>query len=97
MNERVVSLYILYNLYNIVPIHQNPFLILFLNLYKTLSSNLAFVKTNYDLLVEFRVEALILADKGSQVFLLSISPKRVKSFCILSYLSTIQQSKIQSN
>ncbi|RIA98752.1 hypothetical protein C1645_731479 [Glomus cerebriforme] len=63
-NERVVALYILYNLYNVVPIHQNPFLILFLNLYKT---NLKFIETSYDLLVEFRVEALILADKGSQL------------------------------
>ncbi|RGB32725.1 hypothetical protein C1646_669909 [Rhizophagus diaphanus] len=65
--ERVVSLYILYNLYNVVPIHQNPFLILFLNLYKTLSSNFDLVEKDYDLLVEFRVEALILADKGSQL------------------------------
>ncbi|GBC06920.1 hypothetical protein RclHR1_07140007 [Rhizophagus clarus] len=65
--ERVVALYILYNLYNVVPIRQNPFLILFLNLYKSLSSNFAFVEKNYDLLVEFRVEALILANKGSQL------------------------------
>ncbi|CAI2191378.1 6421_t:CDS:2 [Funneliformis geosporum] len=66
-NERVVALYILYNLYNVVPIHQNPFLILFLNLYKALFSNLTLIKTNYDMLVEFRVEAMILADKGSQL------------------------------
>ncbi|CAG8569855.1 1668_t:CDS:2 [Funneliformis caledonium] len=66
-NERVVALYILYNLYNVVPIHQNPFLILFLNLYKALFSNLTLIKTNNDMLVEFRVEAMILADKGSQL------------------------------
>ncbi|CAG8519455.1 13861_t:CDS:2 [Acaulospora morrowiae] len=66
-NQRVVSLYILYHLYNVVPIHQNPFLLLFLNLYKNLFSNLPFVKSNYELLVEFRVEALILANKGSQL------------------------------
>ncbi|CAG8558340.1 7323_t:CDS:2 [Cetraspora pellucida] len=66
-NQRIVALYILYHLYNIVPIHENPFLLLFLNLYKSLFSNLAFVKANYDLLVEFRVEALILADKGAQL------------------------------
>ncbi|CAG8694823.1 5870_t:CDS:2 [Dentiscutata erythropus] len=66
-NQRIVALYILYHLYNVVPIHENPFLLLFLNLYKALFSNLAFVKANYDLLVEFRVEALILADKGAQL------------------------------
>ncbi|RIB15026.1 hypothetical protein C2G38_2039707 [Gigaspora rosea] len=66
-NQRIVALYILYHLYNVVPIHENPFLLLFLNLYKSLFSNLAFVKANYDLLVEFRVEALILADKGAQL------------------------------
>ncbi|CAG8451024.1 5600_t:CDS:2 [Diversispora eburnea] len=66
-NQRVVALYILYHLYNVVPIHQNPFLLLFLNLYKTLFSNLAFVKANYELMVEFRVEALILANKGEQL------------------------------
>ena len=84
-----MALYILYNLYNIVPIHQNPFLILFLNLYKALSSDLASVEKDNDLLVEFRVEALILADKGSQVqCFLSISTiKKVNISFFLTILN----------
>ncbi|CAG8497176.1 5792_t:CDS:2 [Ambispora leptoticha] len=64
---RVVALYILYNLYNVVPIHQNPFLLLFLNIYKTLSSNYSYLKTNHELLVEFRVGKLILTDNGAKL------------------------------
>nr|CAG8433246.1 9547_t:CDS:2 [Entrophospora candida] len=64
--QRVVALYILYNLYNIVPILDNPFLLLFLNLYKSHSSNLSLVKSNGDLLVEYLVESLILSDKANQ-------------------------------
>ncbi|CAJ0745597.1 16986_t:CDS:2 [Entrophospora sp. SA101] len=91
--QRVVALYILYNLYNIVPILDNPFLLLFLNLYKSHSSNLSLVKSNGDLLVEYLVESLILSDKANQ--LADKTPMDVyKQFSNVEDLSIINAEEI---
>lgn len=60
MEVRVVSLYLLHYLYSYLPIHQNPFLCLFVDIY-----NLASLDDN--LKSERFVTSLILNGKGEEV------------------------------
>ena len=62
-----MALYILYSLYNVVPIQQNPFLSLFLNIYKSLSSQCNATHRDSELVVEYYVDKLILTDNATQV------------------------------